>query len=162
MLTSGKANVLVKRFMAVNSEKSYREAQKLLDQRFGNHMYIAEAFKSRLKNWSQIKEGDSTGLQAFSDFLISCKEAVEVVGSLCELDSNHILIQIASKLPSYSGIKCCHYAHNAQLKLGFPLRFTDLVRFVKEESDLANDPVFSPDVLKRERKTNAIERKSEV
>ena len=156
--TSGKANDLVKRFMAVNSENSYREARKLLDQRFGNPVYIAEAFKSRLKNWSQIKEGDSTGLQAFSDFLISCKEAVEVVGSLCELDSNHILIQIASKLPSYSGIKWCHYAHDAQLKLGFPLRFNDLVRFVKEESDLANDPVFSPDVLKRERKNNAVER----
>ena len=156
--TSGKANDIVKRFLAVNSERGYREARKLLDQRFGNPVYIAEAFKSRLKNWVQIKEGDSAGLQTFSDFLVSCKEAVEAVGSLCELDSNQIFVQIASKLPSYSGIRWCHYAHDAQLKLGFPLRFNDLVKFVKEESDLANDPVFSPDVLKRERKNNAIER----
>ena len=32
------------------------------------------------------------------------------------------------------------------------MSFAEFVRFVKEESDLANDPVFSPDVLKRERK----------
>ena len=32
------------------------------------------------------------------------------------------------------------------------MSFAEFVQFVKEESDLANDPVFSPDVLKRERK----------
>ena len=38
------------------------------------------------------------------------------------------------------------------------MRFNNLVKFVKGESDLANDPVFSPDVLKQEIKNNAIER----
>ena len=33
------------------------------------------------------------------------------------------------------------------------MSFAEFVQFVKEESDLANDPVFSPDVLKRERKS---------
>ena len=32
------------------------------------------------------------------------------------------------------------------------MSFAEFVQFVKEESDLANDPVLSPDVLKRERK----------
>ena len=32
------------------------------------------------------------------------------------------------------------------------MSFAKFVQFVKEESDLANGPVFSPDVLKRERK----------
>lgn len=32
------------------------------------------------------------------------------------------------------------------------MSFAEYVQFVKEESDLANDPVLSPDVLKRERK----------
>ena len=93
-------------------------------------MYIAEAFESRLKNWAQSKDGDSGGPQTFSDFLVSCKEAVEVVGSLSELDSNQILVQIPSKLLSYSGIRWCHYADDAQLKLGFSLRFNDLARFI--------------------------------
>ena len=32
------------------------------------------------------------------------------------------------------------------------MSFAEFVQFVKEESDLANGPVLSPDVLKRERK----------
>ena len=32
------------------------------------------------------------------------------------------------------------------------MRFTDFVKFVKQEAAVANDPIFSPDVLKRERK----------
>lgn len=31
------------------------------------------------------------------------------------------------------------------------MSFYDLVEFVKEEADLANDPVFSPEALKRKR-----------
>ena len=52
--TSGKANDIVKGFLAVNSKTGHREAQKLLDYHFGNPVCIAEAFKSRLKSWAQI------------------------------------------------------------------------------------------------------------
>lgn len=31
------------------------------------------------------------------------------------------------------------------------MSFSEFVKFVKTESDLANDPIFSPDALKRER-----------
>ena len=31
------------------------------------------------------------------------------------------------------------------------ITFSDFVKFVKEEAELANDPIFSPDALKKER-----------
>ena len=55
--TVGKANEIVKGFLAVNSEDAYTEARKL-----GNLVHVAEAYKSRLRNWPQIKDGDSAGL----------------------------------------------------------------------------------------------------
>ena len=54
-------------------------------------MHVAEAYKSRLFNWPQIKDGDSAGLQAPSDFLFRCHEAVRIVGSSGELDSTPTL-----------------------------------------------------------------------
>ena len=45
-----------------------------LDQRFGNPVYIAKDFKSRLKNWAQIKEDDSVGLQTFQIFSLTLKK----------------------------------------------------------------------------------------
>ena len=88
---SESAPEVIKEFLAVNSENAYREARKLLDRRFGNPVYVAEACKSRLRSWPQIKDGDSANLQAFSDFLICCQEAAKAVGSIGELDSNQTI-----------------------------------------------------------------------
>ena len=152
--TVGKANENVKGFLAVNSEEAYTEARKLLDQRFGNLVHVAEAYKSRLRNWPQNKDGDSAGLQAFSDFLFRCQEAVKISGSKGELDSSQMIIQVSAKLPSYSGVKWCRHAYEARTKSGSSMSFSELVQFVKGESDLANDPVFSPDALRRERRSH--------
>ena len=151
--TVGQANEVVKGFLAVNSNNAYKEARKLLDERFGNPVHVAEAYKSKLRNWSSIKDGDSAALRTFSDFLIRCQEAVRTVGSLNELDSNRTLTKISAKLPSYSGTKWRRQAYETRAKSG-SVTFKSFVKFVKEESDLANDPVFSPDALKRERKFN--------
>ena len=139
--TEGKADDVVKGFLAINSDNAYKEARKLLDERFGNPVLVAEAYKSKLRNWSSIKDGDSLALRTFSDFLIRCKEAVKTVGSLNELGSSQTLTKISAKLPSYSGTKWCRQAYENRTKAG-SVTFEDFVKFVKEESDLANDPVF--------------------
>ena len=38
------------------------------------------------------------------------------------------------------------------------ITFSDLVKFVKEEAELATDPIFSPNNLKRERNKDQIEK----
>ena len=149
--TKGKANNIVEGFLSVNSESAYDEARKLLDQRFGNPVYVAEAYKTRGRNWPQIIDGDSSGLQDFSDFLVRCQEAVRTVGSLAELNSTQTLRQMSAKHPSYCAVKCCRHAHDMQAKSGKRVAFTEFVKFVKQESDLANDPIFSPDALRREK-----------
>ena len=125
--TVGKANEIVKGFLAVNSEDAYTEARKLLDQRFGNPVHVAEAYKSRLRNWPQIKDGDSAGLQAFSDFLLRCQEDVKISGSKGELDSSQMIIQVGAKLPSYSGVKWCRHAYEARTKSGSSMSFSEFV-----------------------------------
>ena len=133
--TRGKANEVVKGFVAVNSENAYNEARKILDQRFGNPVYVAEAYKTRIRKWPQIQDGDSAGLQDFSDFLVRCQEAVKTVGSLAELDSTQTLRELSAKLPSYSGVKWCRHAHEAQMKSSLRVSFSEFVKFVKAESD---------------------------
>lgn len=157
--TSGKANDSVKGFLAAGSETAYKEARKLLDQRYGNPVIIAESFKSSLRNWRQISDGDSKELQDFSDFLIRCQEAMKTMKSTTELDSSQVLLSLSAKLPSYSGVKWCRFAHEEQMKRECPIRFKDFVRFVKLEAELANDPIFSPDALKRERKKGSGEQR---
>ena len=149
--TKDKANEVVKGFLAMSSDSAYKEARKLLDHRFGNPVHVAEAYKSSLRKWPQISDGNSSGLQEFSDFLVRCEEAMKTMNSMGDLDSTQTLLQISAKLPSYSGVKWCRQAHEAQTKTKKIITFSDFVKFVKEEAELANDPIFSPDALKKER-----------
>ena len=80
-----------------------------------------------------------------------CEEAMKTMKSMGDLDSTQTLLQISAKLPSYSGVKWCRQAHEAQTKTKKIITFSDFVKFVKEEAELANDPIFSPDALKKER-----------
>ena len=149
--TKDKANEVVKGFLAMSSDSAYKEARKLLDHRFGNPVHVAEAYKSSLRKWPKIGDGNSSGLQEFSDFLVRCEEAMKTMNSMGDLDSTQTLLQISAKLPSYSGVKWCRQAHEAQTKTKKIITFSDFVKFVKEEAELANDPIFSPDALKKER-----------
>lgn len=69
---------------------------------------------------------------------------------LDELNSTETLIQVSAKLPSYSGVKWCRHARDIRAKKRNTVTFSDLIEFVKEEAELATDPVFSPNNLRRE------------
>ena len=142
--TKDKANEVVKGFLAMSSDSAYKEARKLLDHRFGNPVHVAEAYKSSLRKWPQISDGNSSGLQEFSDFLVRCEEAMKTMKSMGDLDSTQTLLQISAKLPSYSGVKWCREAHEAQRKTKKIITFSDFIQFIKEEAELGNDPIFSP------------------
>ena len=149
--TTGKANEAVKGFVALNSDNGYKQAKNLLAERFGNPYHVAEGYKSQLREWPKVRDGDSVGIQALSDFLIRCKEVMKSMKYMDELNSTETLIQVSAKLPSYSGVKWCRHAHDIRAKTKNAITFSDLVTFVKEEAELATDPIFSPNNLKRER-----------
>lgn len=71
-----------------------------------------------------------------------------------ELNSSRLLQAISSKLPCHSGSRWCHHAREKCKKTENSVSFHDLVKFVKE-ADLANDPVFSPEALKKKRNKTA-------
>ena len=116
-----------------------------------NPFRVAEAYKSRLRSWTQIADGNSAGIQDFADFLVCCEGAMQSMQYMEELNSPRILQEISSKLPLRSGSRWCREARDVLRKTNRTVSFHDLVVFVKEEADLANDPVFSPEALKREK-----------
>jgi len=107
---------VVKGFLATNSETAYSEAQKMLDQHFGNPVVVAEDYKRKLRGWRKIRDGDSKGLEEFSDFLVHCEETMKTMKSMSELDSTEILQSISAKLPAHLGIKWCRSAHESVVK----------------------------------------------
>lgn len=149
--TTSKANEVVNGFVTLNTPDGYEQAKKLLARRFRNPHHVAKAYKSKLRKWPKIKDEDGSMIQEFSDFLVRCREAMATLQYIDELNSAETLIMISAKLPSYSGVKWCRYAHELQRRTERAVSFKDLVEFAREKSELANDPIFSPHVLKKER-----------
>ena len=149
--TSGKAHDVVKNFLTLNSDNGYEEARKLLANRYGNPVRVAEDYKVKLRNWPPIMDGDCYGLQELSDFLIRCESAMKSLRYMEELNSTKTLQEISAKLPPYLGNKWCRHARDTQKKSDHGVSFHHLVEFIKEEAELATDPIFSPGCLKKER-----------
>ena len=87
--TAGKAHDIVKNFLTLESDTAYNEAR------------VAEAYKAKLRNWPQIKDADSHGLQELADFLTRCENAMNSLRCMEELSSTKVLQEVSAKLPSY-------------------------------------------------------------
>ena len=132
--------------MTLSSEDGYAQAE-----RFGNPFRVAESYKAKLRNGPQINDGDSHGLQEFSDLLARCEGAMKSIKYMDELNSAKTLQEVGAKLPSYIGAKWCRRARDIHKREESAVLFLDLVNFVKKEAELATDPIFSPESLKKER-----------
>ena len=122
-------------------------------------MIVAKSFKSSPRNWCQVSDDGSKELQDFSDFLIRCQGAMKAMKSTTELDSSQVLLSLSAKVPSYSGVKWCRFNHEEKMKQECPIRFKDFVQFVKLEAELADDPIFFPDAVKKGRKKGSGEQR---
>lgn len=47
---------------------------------------MSEAYKSKLKAWAPVNEGDSKDLQELSDFLLRCEEAMKTMKFMDDLN----------------------------------------------------------------------------
>ncbi|KAK6195425.1 hypothetical protein SNE40_000861 [Patella caerulea] len=150
--TSYKARDCVKKFITSNSPTAYEEAKAKLTARFGDPHRVMEAYESKLKNWSNISEGDGKGLLAFSDFLDTCLTAMETVDHPENFNSSEILKKVTSTLPYSSAMRWCRHAFELKKKNGTKATFEQLCNFIRNEADLATDPVFSPEYIRNERK----------
>ena len=110
-------------------------------------MVVAENYKSNLQNWPNLNDGDSKGFQE----LVRFQEVMKALKLMVELDSSQTLATLSAKLPSYSGINWCRFVNEEQARCQNSIGFKEIIQFVTHETEVANDPVLSPDALKRER-----------
>ena len=83
--TAGDVQELMGSCLAMDSEKGYHEARKLLTKRYGQPYRIALACVERVTNGPAIKSEDGAALQTFFVLLTSCKNNLTDIGYLSKL-----------------------------------------------------------------------------
>lgn len=95
----GEPHDLVKSCQLMPPDRGYLAAMHLLEDRYGNKLKIATALMEKMFKWPQIKAEDAQALNSFSLFLVSCRNVLEDVDYMDELDNPTNMRVIISKLP---------------------------------------------------------------
>lgn len=122
--------------------RRYDQALRLLNEHYGNEVKIASALMEKAFKWPKMKSEDGKALSAFSLFLLSCRNTMEDVEFMDELDNPTNMRVVASKLPYKHMEKWRAHAYEIQEQRGGRAKFTDLVKFVDKQAKVTIDLLF--------------------
>ncbi|KAG1651579.1 hypothetical protein GQR58_026910 [Nymphon striatum] len=146
--TTGVPHDLIKGFLIRPNENSYAKAIELLNQRYGHPYRISEAYRRALEKWTNVYSGEQ--LLKLADFMRQCEVGMETMEYLDDLNSMSLLRMVVGKLPNYARVKWCKNAYKLRNNYGREVNFHDLTKFVAEEAEISNDPLFAPTLFKNE------------
>ncbi|KAL0150819.1 hypothetical protein M9458_051514 [Cirrhinus mrigala] len=140
--TGGEAKDLVRSCVHMEPNKGYKKAWDLLHKEFGDELKIASAYIDKMLNWAQIKQEDGKALKTYALFLIGCRNVMEDLEYMDEMDNPTNVRIVISKLPFKLKEKWRGKAFEIQEKRGRRARFADLVDFIDREAKVVTDPLY--------------------
>ncbi|XP_022102427.1 uncharacterized protein LOC110985605 [Acanthaster planci] len=148
---TGPAKEAVDGFLILSSDDAFDQAKALLQKRYGDPFVIANAFRDKLDTWPKIAPRDGKGLRNLADFLRQCESAMKTNENLNILNDDRENRKLLAKLPDWLVPRWGRKAQEWKEKHNKSPPYTEFVKFVVKEADLACDPVTSLQSLKAER-----------
>ncbi|XP_069139352.1 uncharacterized protein [Argopecten irradians] len=81
--------------------EGYKQARKLLKERFGNNFMVAEAWIKQITEGDPIRTNNPQGVRDLADDVKACVEALRAMDMLEEIDSRCRMVKLVSRLPLY-------------------------------------------------------------
>ncbi len=107
---TGKAFKVTECCAMMDPVTGYAKARSLLKQRFGNDFRISESWIQKIVDKPAIKPQDGSALQDLADDVRSCKETLEAMGRLSEIDTRVRMVKILDRLPLFLQARWRHEA----------------------------------------------------
>ncbi len=140
--TAGEPQELVRSCAHMMPNKGYCEAKRLLHKHYGDELRIASAYIDKALKWPQVKSDDGKALSAYAMFLIGCRNTMEDIEFLEEMDNPTNLRTVVSKLPYKLKERWRAEAYDIKERRGRRARFADLVNYIDRQARIAMDPLF--------------------
>ena len=140
--TSGQVQELMRSCLSMKEEQGYREARKLLLERYGQPYKIATAFVERISNTSPIKADDGPGLQRFSILLTSCSNTLREIGYISKLENPDELRKIVDRLSFSLKLSWREKVDTVMQKENREVTVKDITDFIVARARVANHPIF--------------------
>lgn len=132
--TAGEPQELVRSCAHMMPNKGYCEAKRLLHKHYGDELRIASAYIDKALKWPQVKSDDGKALSAYAMFLIGCRNTMEDIEFLEEMDNPTNLRTVVSKLPYKLKERWRAEAYDIKEQRGRRAKFADLVSYIERQA----------------------------
>ena len=140
--TAGDVQELVRSCLTMSPEEGYREARRLLKEKYGQNYKIAAAYVDRLTKGPPLKTEDGGALQKFSILLTSCKNALKDIGYLSKVENPDALKRIVERLPYGLRQKWREVVDDVIQRQSRDVTVEDITSFVEKRARVATHPIF--------------------
>ena len=123
-------------------DEGYREAHRLVKERYGQSYKIASAYVTRVTNRPLIKHEDGQALQKFSILLTSCKNTLREVGYLNKIENPDSMQKVIERLPFLLRERWHDVADDITNNKHREITLEDIGSFVESKAIALNHPVF--------------------
>ena len=138
----GEALKVIKCCAVMQPSEGYAKARALLKERFGNDYRISETWVRKVTEGPVIRNNEGNRLQELADDLRSCKETLEAMKKLEEIDTRRSMVRIVERLPQFLQGRWRKLVAKTLEATGRYPSIANLMRFVLEAAREATDPVF--------------------
>ena len=140
--TKGDPKDMIQHCVQQPTSVGYKNAKKILDQKYENPYKIRDVYRKEVKSWPQIRNGDGESYQKFYNFLLKC-ESITQAREWNPSDIPDVICMFLSKPSGVIRDKWVRVVMDVRRKKEREATLRDFIGFIKEETDLVNDPLFS-------------------
>ena len=138
--TTGDAHEAIRSCSLISGDEGYREARAILKKRFGSDHLISERTIRDLIGGSVARS--PLLLQKLGDAAANAERILRSLNQLAELNSQQTITAVVERLPTYIKNDWRKQATRMKRKEGRYPNFSELVCFLQDVADDANDPVY--------------------
>ena len=149
----GEAKQLIDYCCLLNPEEGYAKVLKLLKDNHGKASVIARSYCEKLTKGPLIKSDDPKGLTNLAQLIEESEVTLNCLNYQADLDNFNTIIAIVKRLPFALQTRWLRTAAEIE-KRGADAKFRTLVKFIKDEAEIANSS-FASAVYQRSKRKSA-------
>lgn len=130
------------------ASKRYEAAWNVLEEHYGDPRVFADALLCKISDWQDINSKDGQGIEHFVALLERCLVEKSSSRHMDVLDTLPYMVSIMNKLLNNLKEKWSEQVVLLKNKEKRLPCFKDIVKFVKHQSDIINEPLFGREVFK--------------
>ena len=138
--TTGKAAAAIETCALIGGTDGYRQAKDILVKRYGNNHLVSEKIIKDIRKGNPVKNAEE--LQQLADEIQNCEVTLKQMKRYHEVDTQQTIIDVANRLQPYIRTRWKKKALEIKRSKDEYPSFHDLVLFVQEFAEDANDPVY--------------------